>query len=181
MQEKEVIPTSLLPCPFCGSKAELDYPFVIGGQHCGQNPLRIRCSQCGIVQREDYRSQYKALVAWNTRTVSETSRDNENKKMLCGDSLPKESNLWTKITDIIHGYWRTERIPAERFEQFLREIKIEVLKEEQSREALIRQAVELAREDQGREVETPMGTFRERAHSHTPDEIVSKVLGEFEK
>lgn len=51
----------------------------------------------------------------------------------------------------------------------------------ESIEHVVRKAVEMAREDEQREIETPMGVFREMAFSKTPDEIVAQILKDMEQ
>lgn len=58
----------LLPCPFCGGKAELSSDF------CG-NGVYVRCCDCGVMSAAirisaEYCANEKAVEKWNRR-VSE--------------------------------------------------------------------------------------------------------------
>lgn len=55
----------LLPCPFCGGKAELH------GIN-NSNPFIVYCTNCGVEMgnEKDFLT-YQAIDAWNTRTPKE--------------------------------------------------------------------------------------------------------------
>lgn len=57
--EKTKIVAELLPCPFCGSDAELSGCFPYGQYY-------IKCTECRVSLWHDRKD--KAIGAWNTRT-----------------------------------------------------------------------------------------------------------------
>jgi hypothetical protein len=69
---KKTVQLELLPCPFCGGRAE----FRIGGNY---NPklgrrmgVGVRCSECKATTptRESCDAHVRAAYLWNTRTSS---------------------------------------------------------------------------------------------------------------
>jgi len=69
----EVDEPELLPCPFCGEEAELEFEFV--GKD--EKTMRfIQCSKC--LSRTDYFNEdsvEQASKAWNTRVPTEIEED----------------------------------------------------------------------------------------------------------
>ena len=53
--------TTLLPCPFCGGKAETFNPFNVDGTWC------VLCSECAAATGFE-QTEAEAIAAWNSRT-----------------------------------------------------------------------------------------------------------------
>lgn len=82
--EKKPLAANLLPCPFCGGKAELSGRFPSGQYYVG-------CTGCRVslwYDRED-----KSVDAWNTRYAEQEAKG-------FAEFLGKEG--WVRLTD---GYW----------------------------------------------------------------------------
>ena len=54
----------LLPCPYCGGSAELDYSVLkINRNNC----WRFKCKKCGASASMSFTSKDEAIKNWNTR------------------------------------------------------------------------------------------------------------------
>lgn len=61
----------LIPCPFCGGKAELEHEYIFGFDYS-----TIKCKKCGVKTApikvsSTYSSDELAAEAWNRRTSHE--------------------------------------------------------------------------------------------------------------
>lgn len=74
--------TNLLPCPFCGSAAELnvfyeDDTVNVPLPICDVEFVVVRCPSCGISKQNRYQSD--AVHWWNKRTVASAHTPHEDK------------------------------------------------------------------------------------------------------
>lgn len=57
-----IMETDLLPCPFCGGKAEIQLDQ-------GRNRLGTGCTQCFANQTPEWDNERNVITAWNTRST----------------------------------------------------------------------------------------------------------------
>lgn len=91
-EETKIEESDLLPCPFCGKKADFDLAVWIVGGPYEPSPhwhAKIECSECGMTQGWQVVSKLAAKKAnpklvkevvahWNTRAKSGEAEDSSN-------------------------------------------------------------------------------------------------------
>lgn len=86
--------TKLLPCPFCGGKAELN---TWGNDRDGCHVAKVICDSCSA-SADSFETQDQAIAAWNRRASPSPDLSAEN------------ARLREALEDIVEAHDRGDRI-----------------------------------------------------------------------